>query len=133
MKNDRAGRGLSRLDARAAVVVCEPPPIPADLDLAGKIESLPKDLGAVLISFGLIGIAIPGPFPPGTVFVLLGVLFCQPRWVNGLAGRLARKCPRSFRCLTEFVESLRVDLERRYPGSVTFRAVDRPSARHARK
>ena len=48
------------------------------LELARKLRGLPRDLGFVLIGLGAIGIAIPGPIPPGASFVVLGVLFAAP-------------------------------------------------------
>lgn len=88
------------------------------LELARKLEGLPTDLGIALISLGVIGVAIPGPIPPGASFVLLGVLFLRPGLIVRFAGPIARRFPRLFRFLIGFVDDLRLALERRYPGSV---------------
>jgi hypothetical protein len=88
------------------------------LELARKVEGLPRDPGVALIGLGVVGIAIPGPIPPGASFVLLGMLFLRPSLLAKRAGPLARRFPKVFRFLIAFVEDLRTDLERRYPGSV---------------
>jgi hypothetical protein len=93
-------------------------PAPPHLELTRKVEGLPKDMGVVLIGLGVVGIAIPGPIPPGASFVLLGVLFLRPGLIAKLAGSLARRFPRVFRFLIGFVDDLRTDLGRRYPNSV---------------
>lgn len=94
------------------------PPAPLHLELARKVEGLPRDLGCVLIGLGAVGVAIPGPIPPGASFVLLGVIFLRPGLIVRFAGSLARRFPRLFRFLIAFVDDLRTDLRRRYPGSV---------------
>ena len=93
-------------------------PAPLHLELARKVEGLPRDLGWVLIGLGAVGIAIPGPIPPGASFVLPGVLFLRPGLMAKLAGPLARRFPRLFRFMIGFVDDIHADLERRYPGSV---------------
>lgn len=87
------------------------------LELARKVEGLPKDLGVALIGLGVIGIAIPGPIPPGASFVLLGLVFLRPGLIVRFAGPIARRFPRLVRFLIGFVDDLRLALERRYPGS----------------
>jgi hypothetical protein len=76
-------------------------------------------VGVALIGLGAIGIVIPGPIPPGTSFVVLGVLFIWPGLLARFAGSLARRFPVLFRFLIGFVDHLQIDLERRYPGSVS--------------
>jgi hypothetical protein len=88
------------------------------LELARKLDGLPRDVGVALIGLGTIGIAIPGPIPPGVSFVLLGTVFLWPRLIARLAGPLARRFPRLSRFLIDFVDDLRTDLERRYPGII---------------
>jgi hypothetical protein len=97
---------------------CTAPSAPLHLRLARKVEGLPKDVGVVLLGLGALGIAIPGPSPPGASFVLLGVLFLRPGLIVRFAGPLAGRFPRLFGFLIDFLDHLRIDLERRYPGSV---------------
>lgn len=105
---------------RRPAAIAPPPPAgspPAlHLELARKAEGLPRDLGVVLIGVGAVGIAIPGPIPPGASFVLLGGLFLRPGLIARFGGPLARRFGRLFRFLIGFVDDLRRDLERRYPG-----------------
>jgi hypothetical protein len=70
-----------------------------------------------LITFGLVGVAIPGPVPLGTSFVILGTVVLWPGVLARTGGPLARRCPRLFRVLVDFSDDLRADLERRYPRS----------------
>lgn len=93
-------------------------PTALHLELVRKLEGLPRDLGIVLIGVGTVGIAIPGPIPPGASFVLLGVVFLRPGLITRFAGPIARRFPRLFRFLIGFVDDLRRDLGRRYPGAV---------------
>jgi hypothetical protein len=76
-------------------------------------------VGVALIGLGAIGVAIPGPIPPGASFVLLGVVFVWPGLLARFAGPLARRFPRLFRFLIGFVDHLRIDLKRRYPCAVS--------------
>lgn len=113
-------RAATRLTAKIAA---DGPPcpeilIPLHLELASKLDGMPRDLGIVLIVLGVVGIAIPGPIPPGASFVLLGIVFLRPGLVARFAGPLAARCPRVFRLLIGFVDDLRTGLERRYPGAV---------------
>jgi hypothetical protein len=64
------------------------------------------------------GVIIPGPILLGTSFVLMGAAFLWPGLVARLGGWLARRLPRIVRVLVDFVDHLRSDLARRYPGSV---------------
>ncbi len=97
---------------------CTAPSSPLHFRLARRVEGLPKDVGVVLLGFGALGIAIPGPIPPGDSFILLGVLYLRPGLIVRFAGPLAGRFPRLFGFLIDFLDHLRIDLERRYPGSV---------------
>jgi hypothetical protein len=88
------------------------------LDLARQIEGLPRDLGAMLIGLGAVGIAIPGPIPSGTPFVAVGLICSFPRLIARFGGPLGRRFPKLFRFLVDFVARLRLDLRRRYPECV---------------
>jgi hypothetical protein len=107
---------LPRRPRRTAKKTTRRPSMPEPgLALARIIESLPKDLGIVLIGLGTIGIVIPGPVPAGASFVLLGTLLCWPRLLMKLSGPLARRFPRLLRMFAMFLDRLTIDLERRYP------------------
>jgi hypothetical protein len=86
-------------------------------ELAEKLTGLPRGLAVTLVSLGMVGIAIPGPIPPGLSFVLLGAVILWPRLLATTGGPLARRCPRVFRMLIGFTNHLTTDLARRYPNS----------------
>lgn len=86
-------------------------------DLARKLAELPHDLGYAMLILGVVGVAIPGPVPMGTPFVVLGTIVLWPGLLARTGGPLARRCPCIFRILVDFADHLRSDLERRYPGS----------------
>ena len=90
---------------------------PLDRELAEKLGCLPKDLAVTLISLGFVGVAIPGPVPPGASFILLGAVILWPGLLVKTGGPLARRFPGVFRMLIQFTDHLQSDLARRYPGS----------------
>jgi hypothetical protein len=95
-----------------------PAPATLHLELARKLEALPKDLGVALMGLGVVGVAIPGPVPLGASFILMGAAFLWPGSLARFGGWLARRLPGIVRLLINFVDHLRSDLNRRYPGSV---------------
>lgn len=91
---------------------------PLHLVLASKVEGLPKDLGFTLIAIGAAGVVIPGTLPPGISFILLGTALVWPCLLVRFGGGVARRFPWMAWVLIGFVDHLRADLEKRYPGSV---------------
>ncbi|MHB1556837.1 MAG: hypothetical protein ACYC61_05065 [Isosphaeraceae bacterium] len=91
--------------------------VPLHCQLAETIGSLPKDLAVMLISLGVVGVAIPGPIPPGASFILLGTVILWPSVLVRTGGPLAHRFPRVFRMLINFANDLHEGLDRRYPGS----------------
>jgi len=88
------------------------------LELAEKLDGLPKDLGVALMGVGAVGVVIPGPIPLGAPFIFMGTVFLWPRFLARFGGWLARRLPGMLRFLIDFVDHLRSDLQRRYPDSV---------------
>jgi len=95
-----------------------PAPPTLHLELAKKLHGLPKDLGVALMGLGVVGVVIPGPVPPGALFILMGAAFLWPGSLARFGGWLARWLPGILRALIDFVDHLRSDLKRRYPDSV---------------
>jgi hypothetical protein len=93
-------------------------PVALHRELAWKLDGLPKDLGVALIGLGALGVVIPGPIPLGASFILVGAAFLWPGLLARFGGWLARRLPGMWRVLIDFVDHLRADLQRRYPGSV---------------
>ena len=86
-------------------------------ELAENLADLPKDLAVALISLGIVGVAIPGPVPPGASFIVLGAVILWPGLLVRTGAPLARTFPRVFRMLIDFTDHLGSDLARRYPDS----------------
>jgi hypothetical protein len=80
-----------------------------------RIVRLPKDVGWLLITAGIVGVILPGV--PGMPFLVLGGLVLTPgtkkrteRWLNGHSPKLLKG---SARQINRFLD----DLEKRYPSS----------------
>lgn len=87
---------------------------PAPGDPPGLAEALPKELGVMLVSAGVIGMVLPGPGAPALV---AGGLILWPE-AFGKAERWFRKrFPDAHRQGMGHVNRFLTDLERRYPGS----------------
>lgn len=87
---------------------------PADDALHGRrIETLPKEVGVLLVVAGIGGILLPGPI--GSPFLILGGVVLWPRAFRGLDHFFERRFPKvhrqSMRQITRFLD----DLDRRYP------------------
>lgn len=81
------------------------------------LRRLPRDVGLVLLSIGAVGIAIPGPVPPGTPFLLAGAVFACPSLARRFSGRFRARFPALYDGFHDQVRRFQSDLERRYPGS----------------
>lgn len=89
------------------------------------IRHAPREMGVILVSLGTAGILIPGPFPPGTLFILAGVVFLYPQCLGKPGSWFRRRFPAVYDGLTGSIERFRNDLEFRYPGSL----VEKPAPR----
>jgi hypothetical protein len=85
----------------------------SDADQVRRIETLPKEIGVLLLIAGVGGLILPGPV--GTPFLILGGLVLWPRAFKGVETRFERRFPKlhhqGMRQITRFLD----DLERRYP------------------
>ena len=84
-----------------------------------KLNQLPRDVGIVLITVGVVGLVIPGPVPPGTTFLVVGAVFLSPRLLRPCSGYLRRRIPVVYQAFEGQVSRFHSDLERRYPGSTS--------------
>jgi hypothetical protein len=98
------------------------------LELARKLDGLPRDLGVVLVGAGTAGVMIPGPIPPGTPFLALGTVVLYPAVVAKCGAWLAQKWPALFHFAIDFVDRFQLHLARRYPPLIE----PRPRQRAAR-
>ena len=78
-----------------------------------RVEKLPRDVGWLLITAGLVGVVVPGVL--GVPFLVLGGLVLMPvtsqRAEHWLSGHSPRMFKGSVRQINRFLD----DLERRYP------------------
>lgn len=79
-----------------------------------RLESLPKDVGWMLLGGGLMSELMMG-LPP---FWVLGIIIVYPRVGMPIAGLMRRRTPRLLSATLDFAERYVVDLERRYPGRI---------------
>lgn len=84
-----------------------------DEDTVKRIERLPRDVGWLLITAGLVGVIVPGVL--GVPFLVLGGLVVTPvtsrraeRWLGGHTPKMFKG---SVRQINRFLD----DLENRYP------------------
>jgi len=94
------------------------PPQPSDAPTATeqsayRIELLPRDAGWLLITAGVIGLAVPGV--PGAPFLLAGAVVLAPGGLKLLARWSGRQPPKLVRSTIRQIGRFLDDLERRYP------------------
>jgi hypothetical protein len=85
------------------------PPAPT-----GLASSLPKELGVMLVSAGMLGVVLPGPGAPALV---AGGLILWPEAFGKAERWFQKRFPQAHRQGMGHVNRFLTDLERRYPGS----------------
>ena len=88
-------------------------------------SSLPKELGVMLVSAGVIGMVLPGPGAPALV---AGGLILWPRAFSKAERWFQTRFPGAHRQGMGHINRFLTDLERRYPGSTG--SVRRSRPRH---
>jgi hypothetical protein len=89
------------------------------LRLEVKLGRLPRDVGAVLLTVGAVGLVIPGPLPPGLTFLAIGTVILSPKLLRPFGGCLRKRLPLIYRVFEMQVSRFNSDLEHRYPGSTS--------------
>lgn len=89
----------------------QPDPGSADAD---KIKDLPKELGVMLITAGIVGFILPGP---GTPAIIAGGLVLWPKGFGKLESWLERAHPKLHRKGMQQINRFLSDLKKRYPDS----------------
>jgi hypothetical protein len=84
---------------------------PAELN---KIKQLPREVGVMLITAGIVGLVLPGP---GTPAIIAGGLALWPEAFGKLESWLERRHPRVHRQSMKQINRFLDDLEKRYPYS----------------
>ena len=80
-----------------------------------SLNSLPPEIGILLITVGIIGLVLPGPI--GTPFFIAGGLALWPRGFSKVEHWFERKYPKMHDGGMRQIERFLVDLEKRYPGT----------------
>ena len=80
-----------------------------------RLEDLPKELGVLLASVGVLGFVLPGV--AGTPALIAGGLVLWPRTFGKVEGWFSRRFPAAHRKSMQQVGRFLDDLERRYPHS----------------
>jgi hypothetical protein len=82
-----------------------------------RLQTLPPEIGVLLILIGTAGVLLPGPV--GTPFLIAGGISLWPKAFNRLERWFQRRCPTMHSTGMEQILRYLDDLERRYPGSTT--------------
>jgi hypothetical protein len=88
---------------------------PGIVEAVGILHALPKEMGVVLISAGVIGFLLPGPGAPA---LIAGGLVLWPGRFGKVEGWFRSRYPDLHRAGIGHVGRFLSDLERRYPGSI---------------
>lgn len=84
-----------------------------DDETVKRIEKLPRDVGWLLITAGVLGVVLPGVL--GFPFLILGGLVVMPATSQRAEHWLAGHGPKMFRGSVRQINRFLDDLERRYP------------------
>ena len=79
-----------------------------------KIKHVPKEVGAMLMTAGIMGVILPGPGIPA---IIAGGLALWPGAFGKLESWLVRRNPKLHRKSVQQINRFLDDLERRYPNS----------------
>ena|GEM_PF-516570 len=108
-------QGIEDKEESRALIALEHSLVALDMDeqTIHRVEKLPRDVGWLLITAGLVGVVVPGVL--GVPFLVLGGLVLMPvtsqRAEHWLSGHSPKMFKGSVRQINRFLD----DLERRYP------------------
>ena len=78
-----------------------------------RLRLLPPEVGAVLMTVGVAGLILPGPW--GTPFILAGGLVLAPRYFHRAELWMQRRFPTMHKSGRHHVDRFIDDFEKRYP------------------
>jgi hypothetical protein len=78
-----------------------------------RLRLLPPEVGAVLMTVGVAGLILPGPW--GTPFILAGGLILAPRYFHRVELWVQNRFPAMHRTGRHHVDRFIDDFEKRYP------------------
>lgn len=82
------------------------------VETAADIRALPKEVGVMLLSAGVIGFVMPGP---GTPAIIAGGLVLWPQGFGKVEGWFQRRFPGAHRMGLKQLRRYLQDLDQRYP------------------
>jgi hypothetical protein len=88
-------------------------PVVADEAAVHRIKGLPKEVGVMLVSVGVLGVVLPGVV--GAPAIVAGGLVLWPRAFSGMERWLRRRHPGLHHRSMQQIERYLNDLERRFP------------------
>jgi hypothetical protein len=88
--------------------------LPLDPSELEKFKELPKEVGVMLVTAGIVGLILPGP---GTPALIAGGLVLWPKAFGKLESWLERHHPVVHRQSMQQIDRFLSDLEKRYPYS----------------
>jgi|JI10StandDraft_1071094.scaffolds.fasta_scaffold203714_2 hypothetical protein len=85
----------------------------ADSDPHKSLHRLPVEVSLTIVSAGVVGLILPGPF--GTPLIVGGGLSLWPKAFRPVDRWVRRRIPKAHASSMTWLDRFQVDLERRYP------------------
>ncbi len=110
-----AGAAAAAAGESRALLMLEQSLVAMDMDeqTRQRVEKLPRDVGWLLITAGLVGVVVPGVL--GVPFLVLGGLVLMPLTSQRAEHWLSGQSPKIFKGSVRQINRFLDDLERRYP------------------
>lgn len=110
-------QGIEDTEESRALIALEHSLVALDMDeqTIHRVEKLPRDVGWLLITAGLVGVVVPGVL--GVPFLVLGGLVLMPLTSQRAEHWLSGHSPKMFKGSVRQINRFLDDLERRYPRS----------------
>lgn len=110
-------QGIEDTEEGRALIALEHSLVALDMDeqTIHRVEKLPRDVGWLLITAGLVGVVVPGVL--GVPFLVLGGLVLMPLTSQRAEHWLSGHSPKMFKGSVRQINRFLDDLERRYPRS----------------
>ena len=88
-------------------------PQPNEADTHSSLQRLPVEVSLMIVSVGVVGLIMPGPF--GAPLIVGGGLSLWPKAFQPVDRWVRRRMPKAHESGMSWLERFRLDLERRYP------------------
>ncbi len=90
-------------------------PQPNETDSHSSLQRLPVEVSLTIVSAGVVGLILPGPF--GAPLIVGGGLSLWPKAFRPVDRWVRRRMPKAHASGMIWLERFQIDLERRYPSS----------------